>query len=610
MSRVKPLALLILLFVTFLSFGQDKKSVSTPNGIGTHENVLTNVGDDTGSVNTLNVTSEKFWRTGRYDSSMLLANSAVTLAEKINFKRGLASAYRNIGMSYYYLGEYTKAKEYHTKGLEINLEIGNRAGIARGYSNIGIVYNDLGDYPMALEYDFKALGINQEIDNKIGQIANLGNIGVVYVEQQNYPKALEYDLKALAIAQEINDKSGVSINLCNVANVYQNQGDYAKAYEYYFKARAFYDELGDKDGVSAIDHNLGNINIRQGNNSRAEVFFNKALAENRDLKNKKGMAENYADIAILFYNEEKYAKAKLFCDSAIVLGKELGYKLVLQDAYQSLTSLDTATGDYKNAFEYHKKYIAYRDSISSEDNMRKVAQKEMQYQFSLKEDSIKAEHQKEMIVKEDESRRKSIITGSAIVIALLAVLLAIVFINRQQIKRKRDKILFERNMIASEQEKALLKADNQRVEEELTEAKVKLDEYIKSLVEKNSLLEKLNEDVEYLKNLKSKEIDEKRIEHLYNLNKVTILTEEDWSKFKDLFDSAYKGFFIRLKEKLPDLTQAEMRLVCLTKLKLDTKQMAGILGVSFATIRQTRYRLRKKLGQSEEDSIDDIVESI
>jgi DNA-binding CsgD family transcriptional regulator len=107
-----------------------------------------------------------------------------------------------------------------------------------------------------------------------------------------------------------------------------------------------------------------------------------------------------------------------------------------------------------------------------------------------------------------------------------------------------------------------------------------------------------------------KEIDEARIENIEHLNKVTILTEDDWTKFKNLFEQVYKGFFIRLKEKLPDLTQSEVRLVCLTKLNLDTKQMAGILGVSFATIRQSRYRMRKKLGLSEEGGIEDIIESI
>jgi len=77
-----------------------------------------------------------------------------------------------------------------------------------------------------------------------------------------------------------------------------------------------------------------------------------------------------------------------------------------------------------------------------------------------------------------------------------------------------------------------------------------------------------------------------------------------------LFEQVHKGFFIRLKEKLPNLTQAETRLICLTKLQLDTKQMAGILGVSNSTIKQSRYRLRKKLGLSEEDNISDISESI
>jgi DNA-directed RNA polymerase specialized sigma24 family protein len=97
---------------------------------------------------------------------------------------------------------------------------------------------------------------------------------------------------------------------------------------------------------------------------------------------------------------------------------------------------------------------------------------------------------------------------------------------------------------------------------------------------------------------------------LEHLNNTAILTDEDWNKFRQLFEQVHKDFFKRLREKLPDLTQAEVRLICLTKLNLGTKQMAGILGVSFDTIRKSRYRLRKKLGLAEEDRIDDIVESI
>jgi len=61
---------------------------------------------------------------------------------------------------------------------------------------------------------------------------------------------------------------------------------------------------------------------------------------------------------------------------------------------------------------------------------------------------------------------------------------------------------------------------------------------------------------------------------------------------------------------LPNLTQAEIRLICLTKLKINTKNMAAIIGVSNTTIEQTRYRLRKKLNLTKEDNLSDIIESV
>jgi DNA-binding CsgD family transcriptional regulator len=202
-----------------------------------------------------------------------------------------------------------------------------------------------------------------------------------------------------------------------------------------------------------------------------------------------------------------------------------------------------------------------------------------------------------------EIKRKSIITDSAIIISVLTLLLALLLINRQQVMRKKDKMIFEKTLVLYEQEK-------KRVEGELANATIQLDEYIKSMVEKNALLEQFKFDLENIRNLKAREIDENRIEHLEQLNKTTILTEEDWSKFRELFEQVYKGFLIRLKEKFPDLSQAEVRLICLTKLNLDTKQMAGILGVSSNSIIVTRHRLRKKLGLSDTEEINSIANSI
>jgi len=195
--------------------------------------------------------------------------------------------------------------------------------------------------------------------------------------------------------------------------------------------------------------------------------------------------------------------------------------------------------------------------------------------------------------------------------------LTISFINRQQVKRKKDKIISEKEKAMlilenqrMETENQRMEAEKQRIADELLNAQKALEDHTKSMGEKNDLLEQFKTDIDRLKILKSRELEDKRIEQLEHLNKTTILTEEDWGKFKELFEQVHKGFIIRLRERLPDLTQAEVRLICLTKLALGTKQMANILGVSSDTVKKTRHRLRKKLCLSENEDIEDITKYI
>jgi DNA-directed RNA polymerase specialized sigma24 family protein len=253
--------------------------------------------------------------------------------------------------------------------------------------------------------------------------------------------------------------------------------------------------------------------------------------------------------------------------------------------------------------EYHHRAMVAKDSLFSEEKNKALTRLEMNFEFERKEASARAEQEKRDLQLEAEINKKKIITTSLII--LLAALLAVIILilQKQQLKRKKDKIIFE-------QERDLLNSEKLRLQSELIHSKKTLDNYTDSMLEKTDMLEKFRTEVEALKNLKSKELYEERIGQLDHLNKITILTDEDWYKFQELFEQVYKGFFVKLKEKLPGLTPAETRLVCLTRLQLSTKQMADVLGVSQDTIKKTRYRLRKKLVVSETEDIDDLVKSI
>lgn len=85
---------------------------------------------DTNHVNTLNQLTDKIWQTGNYDSAIIYARKSIDLAQQLNFKRGLATAYVNTSLIFWKQGDYPKALEQDFKALKINEEINYKKGIA------------------------------------------------------------------------------------------------------------------------------------------------------------------------------------------------------------------------------------------------------------------------------------------------------------------------------------------------------------------------------------------------------------------------------------------------------------------------------------------------
>lgn len=122
----------------------------------------------------------------------------------------------------------------------------------------------------------------------------------------------------------------------------------------------------------------------------------------------------------------------------------------------------------------------------------------------------------------------------------------------------------------------------------------------------------------YVRQLEGKQPDKNRdasagagqMETLRILYGTQILTEEGWTAFRSRFEALHPDFLLRLRNTYRELTQAEIRLIVLSKLRLTTREMAGMLGVSPETIRQTRWRLKKKIELPEDQDLDDLISAI
>lgn len=69
-------------------------------------------------------------------------------------------------------------------------------------------------------------------------------------------------------------------------------------------------------------------------------------------------------------------------------------------------------------------------------------------------------------------------------------------------------------------------------------------------------------------------------------------TEEDLRDIRDLLDICYDGFTGRLLKAYPQLTEADIDLLCMVKLNLSNKDISMLTGSSVEAVRQRKYRLR------------------
>lgn len=138
-------------------------------------------------------------------------------------------------------------------------------------------------------------------------------------------------------------------------------------------------------------------------------------------------------------------------------------------------------------------------------------------------------------------------------------------------------------------------------------ARLHLNEFIQSIRTKTELLESSKQE---LASLRKQVAALDNSPNLNNLTKAVILTEKDWREFRHLFEKVHHGFFERLEQKMPNLTESETRLLTLYRLELSNKEMASMLGVGTSAVRSLKSRMKPKLNLEKDQTIEQLVHAI
>ena len=165
-------------------------------------------------------------------------------------------------------------------------------------------------------------------------------------------------------------------------------------------------------------------------------------------------------------------------------------------------------------------------------------------------------------------------------------------IRLANLKRK-EEAQREAERIAEQQRLQQLKSE--MLEVELKNKSNELTLQTTALVKRNEAIQSFLKELDEQKSTLGDRYPNKLYNRLRKLMEDGLNDQADWLQFESYFNNAHHNFMERLRQRYADITMGDLRLCCLLRMNLSTKEIASLLNVSVRAIEIRRYRLRKRL---------------
>ena len=89
-----------------------------------------------------------------------------------------------------------------------------------------------------------------------------------------------------------------------------------------------------------------------------------------------------------------------------------------------------------------------------------------------------------------------------------------------------------------------------------------------------------------------------------------LVLDEKQNLLQEKVEEVGNEFVQQIKDNYPGLSSTELELCTLIRLRLSNKEIARIRNISSESARKARFRLKKKLGLSPEDDLEEILSNL
>lgn len=473
---------------------------------------------------------------------------------------------------------------------------------------MGQICFNQGHYAQALDFYLHADKVFGQIGNKDLLAENWGKMGVLYYYNRQSDKSFQLYNKALNLYKATNNKKGQAEIFGAIGHLYEKHHKYDSSFYYQRLALNSYQRIGDDYGQAKIYENLGSIHEDLANYDSSYSCFKKSLEIYNKYNNEVASIEVINNIGDILRKTGKYEEGIIQSRKAYILSLKTDnmYQLAascrdLGKSYQLLNRMDSA-------YHYLELSRKYSLEVYSRESLKQTSFLQVLYDMDKKSDEI--------IRLNNIRKTNQIVTIAGVTISLLLIILGFVTFSRQRLKIRDQRVLAEQNRSIFEAQRDLMELElkNKQLEEESLKQQLELkgqelSSHTLNLIKNNQLLESMRNTLQDM--VKEDKRDQKRqMQQIIQQINQSFNHEQHWKEFTVAFEQVHQSFFEKLKQQSSDLTSTDLRLIALLKVNMDSKDIAGLLGISIDSLRVARYRLRKKLNIDQGENLTTFIQAL
>lgn len=468
----------------------------------------------------------------------------------------------------------------------------------------GRVCADLNDALQAVEYYRKAIAASKGTKQYLLLSNIYSQMGVILEYQNMYEEAIPAYQKSYEYTLLSGDSVTLSMPIRDIAGVYNEWEQNDSALIYFLRASEIAKNTN-KEVYLGIQEEIGSLYMDLKEYDKAFGYLNLSL---KDSLNR--------DLTPTYYLLGKWYMLTGNLDSAFYYTKksntrEVFYKEI--DVYRNLAKIEELRGHYPEALAYWREYQKCNDSIQVADNSEEILRMKSLYDYNLREQ----ENQRLALANE---RKQAAIYRLFAITAILLLFLGgslIHYLNRKRNwQRQTRKLEAEKRRIYRESEERI--KDNLQ---KIAELEALSRDGARSASAGEPDLVALSQDILSAENKHIELNLERRRVLEESLIKSTLYTkfhndleqvgESDWMALRQELDLVY-DLTNRLYALNPTLSEMELRICCLIKIRVKVTDMAILLHRSKQAVSNARNRLYSKLSgrPGNPTKLDDLIRDL